>query len=160
MDFGCKIDGYCSDFTRTVAISDVDKEQQNVYDIVNTAGQMALQALGPGKRACDVDAVARGYIADMGYGEAFGHGLGHSVGLAVHEAPALNARTQDELAPGMAVTIEPGIYLKGRFGRAHRRPVCADGNGIPQPQQRAARFDYYITTEEQVWLVRGILKKD
>lgn len=116
MDFGCKFDGYCSDFTRTVAISDIDKAKQKVYDIVNCAGKMALDVLRPGMHACEVDKIAREFIVDKGYGNAFGHGLGHGVGLDIHEAPTLNPKGQTVLRPGMVVTVEPGIYIKGKYG--------------------------------------------
>ncbi len=116
MDYGCKFGSYCSDFTRTVAIYDIDNDKQKVYDIVKCAGDKALAALKPGMTAKSVDAVARDYITDMGYGEAFGHGLGHGVGLQIHEAPSLNNMGETILEPGMVVTIEPGIYLKGEYG--------------------------------------------
>lgn len=116
MDYGCKFSGYCSDFTRTVAISHIDKEMQKVYDIVNRAGDKAFETLKPGAGAKSVDAAARDYISTAGHGDSFGHGLGHGVGLFIHEAPILNAISEAVLAPGMVVTVEPGIYLKGRYG--------------------------------------------
>ncbi len=116
MDYGSKFDGYCSDFTRTVAISHIDKEMQKVYDIVNRAGENAFEALKPGAGAKRVDAAARDYISAAGYGDEFGHGLGHGVGLFIHEAPTLNAISEAVLEPGMVITIEPGIYLKGKYG--------------------------------------------
>jgi len=116
MDYGCRFGGYCSDFTRTVAISHIDKEQQKVYDIVKCAGDMATQALVAGVSAGAVDAVARDYIASFGYGDAFGHGTGHGVGLFIHEAPTINALSDAALQENMVVTVEPGIYLPGRFG--------------------------------------------
>ena len=128
MDYGCKFDGYCSDFTRTIAISDIDKEQQKVYDIVKCAGDMALAELAAGKLARDIDAIARSHIADNGYADAFGHGLGHGVGLYIHEAPSINATSDAELMDGMVVTIEPGIYLKNRFG-VRIEDICVVKNG-------------------------------
>ncbi len=116
MDYGCRFEGYCSDFTRTVAISRIDKEMQKVYDVVNRAGEEAFGALKAGAAAKDVDAAARSYINEAGYGAEFGHGLGHGVGMQIHEAPTLNALCEDILEPGMVVTVEPGIYLKGRYG--------------------------------------------
>jgi Xaa-Pro aminopeptidase len=116
MDYGSKFGGYCSDFTRTVAISHIDKEMQKVYDIVNRAGEKAFEVLKPGADAKSVDDAARDYIAGSGYGDEFGHGLGHGVGLFIHEAPTLNAISEAVLEPGMVITIEPGIYLKGRYG--------------------------------------------
>jgi Xaa-Pro aminopeptidase len=116
MDYGCRFDGYCSDFTRTVAISYIDKERQKVYDIVKCAGNLATQTLASGVSARAVDAVARDYIASHGYGDYFGHGTGHGVGLFIHEAPAMNAQSEAVLEENMVVTVEPGIYLPGRFG--------------------------------------------
>jgi len=116
LDYGCRFNGYCSDFTRTVAISYMDKERQKVYDIVKCAGERALLALMPGVHAHRVDAAAREYIAQHGFGEAFGHGVGHGVGLFIHEAPVMNALSKAILEEGMVITIEPGIYMTGRFG--------------------------------------------
>ena len=131
MDYGCRFDGYCSDFTRTVAISHMDKEQQKVYDIVKCAGDMAINALAAGMPAKAVDAIAREYIAVMGYGDYFGHGLGHSLGLFIHETPALNERSAAVLEENMVVTIEPGIYLPGRWGvRIEDLCVVKDGGCV------------------------------
>jgi len=116
MDYGCRFGGYCSDFTRTVGIFDIDKEQQKVYDIVKCAGDTALEMLADGVAARKADEAARSFIAEHGYADAFGHGLGHGVGLFIHEAPSLNEVSEAILADGMVVTVEPGIYLKGRFG--------------------------------------------
>ncbi len=116
MDYGCRFEGYCSDFTRTVAISYMDKEQQKVYDIVNRAGNIGIAALRPGALAKAVDAASRDYIAQNGYAKCFGHGLGHGVGLFIHEAPIINEVADAVLKEGMVVTVEPGIYLEGRFG--------------------------------------------
>lgn len=128
MDYGCRFGAYCSDFTRTVAISHMDKEQEKVYDIVKHAGDLALEALAAGKTAREIDAIARGTIAQAGYAEYFGHGLGHGVGLLIHEAPTLNEISTDTLVDGMVVTIEPGIYLKGRWG-VRIEDICVVRNG-------------------------------
>ena len=128
MDYGCRFGGYCSDFTRTVAISHMDKEQQKGYDIVKRAGDMALEALSAGKGTREIDAIARSYIAQEGYGQAFGHGLGHGVGMMIHEAPTLNEASDATLVDGMVVTIEPGIYLKGRWG-VRIEDICVVKNG-------------------------------
>lgn len=130
MDYGSKFDGYCSDFTRTVAISHIDKEMQKVYDIVNRAAGKAFETLGAGVGAKAVDAAARDYISAAGYGDAFGHGLGHGVGLFIHEAPTLNAISDAVLEPGMVITIEPGIYLKGRYGVRIEDICVVDKNGF------------------------------
>ncbi len=115
MDFGCIYQGYCSDMTRTVVIGRADEEQRKVYQTVLGAHLRAMEEVRPGMRCMDVDRIARDYIRDAGYGEYFGHGLGHSVGLYIHESPALNTRDETELCPGMIETIEPGIYIPG-FG--------------------------------------------
>lgn len=116
MDFGAVSQKYCSDITRTVAVGPVSSEQQKIYNIVLEAQVAALNALQPGKTCAEIDAVARNIIASYGYGEYFGHGLGHGVGLEVHENPAVNTRNQGELVPGMVITIEPGIYVSGWGG--------------------------------------------
>ena len=90
MDFGCKYLGYCSDMTRTVAIGKVTDEMKKVYGIVQRAQQTALEAINPGKKASDIDKTARDIIKYEGYGNCFGHGTGHGVGLEIHEAPTAN----------------------------------------------------------------------
>lgn len=131
MDYGCRFGGYCSDFTRTVAILNIDKEQQKVYDIVKYAGDLVLESLSHGMGALQADATARQYIVCHGYAEAFGHGLGHGVGLFIHEAPSLNQTSEAVLENGMVVTVEPGIYLKGRFGvRIEDLCVIQDGGCV------------------------------
>ncbi len=116
MDFGCVYDGYCSDMTRTVAVGSVSDKQRKVYETVLAAQLAALEAVRAGAACADVDAVARGIIADAGYGDAFGHALGHGVGVQIHEEPRLSARSQQVLSDNMVVTVEPGIYLPGEFG--------------------------------------------
>jgi len=115
MDFGCRYRGYCSDMTRTVVIGPADEKQKKVYNTVLEAQLKAINELRPGMRCCDVDKIARDHIAEAGYGSFFGHGLGHSVGLYIHESPALNTRDETVLEPEMIETIEPGIYIPG-FG--------------------------------------------
>ena len=116
MDFGASYCGYAADMTRTVAIGSVTEEMRRVYDVVLEAQELALEAIGEGKRCCDMDAIARGHIEAAGYGEYFGHSLGHATGLQIHEGPGCNWRDETVLAPGMSMTVEPGIYLPGRFG--------------------------------------------
>jgi Xaa-Pro aminopeptidase len=115
-DMGAMLDGYCSDGTRTYATGDPGEEARAVYATVLEAQLAALEALEAGARGEDVDAVARKVIEAAGHGDRFGHGLGHGVGLEVHEAPRLSPRSDDVLAPGEVVTVEPGIYLPGRLG--------------------------------------------
>jgi Xaa-Pro aminopeptidase len=117
IDFGCIRDGYCSDLTRTYAFGTIPGAWfEEIYSVTLTAQLAALEAVRPGAACRDVDAVARDIIRDAGFGEHFGHGLGHGVGLEIHEAPRLNQQSNAVLQPGMAVTVEPGIYLPGRGG--------------------------------------------
>lgn len=117
MDFGCMYQGYCSDMTRTIHIGEVvESEQKKVYDTVLRAQLAALSVVKPGMVCSDVDKCARDIIADAGYGDYFGHGLGHSVGLFIHEEPRFSMKCDAVLKPGVVITVEPGIYLPGRFG--------------------------------------------
>jgi Xaa-Pro aminopeptidase len=115
-DMGAKLDGYCSDGTRTYATGDPGEEGREVYAVVLEAQLAALEAVRAGAKGEDVDAVARKIIDAAGHGEHFGHGLGHGVGLEIHEAPRLSPRADDVLEPGEVVTVEPGIYLPGKLG--------------------------------------------
>lgn len=116
MDFGCIYKGYCSDMTRTVAVDHATDEMRQVYDVVLKAQLAACNGLKAGIHVKDGDALARDIINAAGYGQYFGHGLGHSVGLEIHEDPFLSFRGRHVLEKGMTVTIEPGIYLPGKFG--------------------------------------------
>lgn len=116
LDFGSLVDGYCSDMTRTVGIGEVAEELISIYNICLEAQLAALQALKPGMRCADVDAVARSTIEKYGYGERFGHSLGHGTGIQIHEAPALSPLSADVLEIGNLITVEPGIYLSGIAG--------------------------------------------
>jgi Xaa-Pro aminopeptidase len=113
---GAQLDGYCSDGTRTFAIGEPGEEARAVYETVREAQQAALGAIRAGVKGEDVDKVARDVIDAAGHGDRFGHGLGHGVGLEVHEAPRLSLRADDVLAAGEVVTVEPGIYLPGNLG--------------------------------------------
>jgi Xaa-Pro aminopeptidase len=115
-DMGAELDGYCSDGTRTYATGEPGEEAREVYDLTLTAQLAALGAIRAGASGKEVDAVAREIIAEAGHGDQFGHGLGHGVGLEVHEGPRLATTSEDELREGNVVTVEPGIYLPGRFG--------------------------------------------
>jgi Xaa-Pro aminopeptidase len=116
VDFGCRVDGYCSDCTRTYATGDLDEQALSVYRLVAEAQEAALAGVRAGADRRALDGIAREIIAAAGRGDEFGHGLGHGVGLEVHEEPRLSQRTEGELAAGNAVTVEPGVYLPGRFG--------------------------------------------
>jgi Xaa-Pro aminopeptidase len=115
-DMGAKLDGYCSDGTRTFATGEPGEAARAVYETVRVAQETALAKVTAGIKAEDVDSVARELIAAAGHGERFGHGLGHGVGLEVHEEPRVSQRSEDVLAAGEVVTIEPGIYLPGELG--------------------------------------------
>ncbi len=115
-DMGAKLDGYCSDGTRTYATGDPGEEGRSVYETVLAAQLASLDAIEVGAKGEDVDKVARAVIEEAGHGDRFGHGLGHGVGLEVHEGPRLSLRSDDVLAPGEVVTVEPGIYLPGSLG--------------------------------------------
>jgi len=116
IDWGAKWGGYCSDLTRVVAIGKMKPKMREIYKIVLDAQITAIHAIAPGKRLCDIDAVARRVIEKAGYGERFGHSLGHGIGLDIHEQPVLSAKAKGELQPGHVVTVEPGIYLSGVGG--------------------------------------------
>jgi Xaa-Pro aminopeptidase len=116
VDMGCVVDGYRSDCTRTLAVGELDGEAREVYELVLEAQQTALGRVAPGVGCKDLDAVARELIESAGHGERFGHGLGHGVGLEVHEEPTLSQRSEGELVSGNVVTVEPGVYLPGRLG--------------------------------------------
>ncbi|HUS81549.1 MAG TPA: Xaa-Pro peptidase family protein [Armatimonadota bacterium] len=116
VDWGATVDGYCSDCTRTVIIGEPDQRQREVWRAVREAQLAALEAAGPGVPCRDVDAAARNLLDDRGLAELFGHGVGHGVGLQVHEQPRLSASSDDVLEPGMVVTIEPAVYVEGWGG--------------------------------------------
>jgi Xaa-Pro aminopeptidase len=116
IDMGTIVDGYCSDCTRTLATGELSGEAADVYELVRSAQLAALGAIRAGVAARDADAEAREPIDAAGYGERFGHGLGHGVGLEVHEAPRLSRRSEETLEAGDVVTVEPGVYVPGRFG--------------------------------------------
>ncbi len=117
MDFGCVYKGYCSDMTRTVFVGkEPSEKQRHVYETVLKAQSEALKMIKPGEVCSKIDKCARDIIAEAGYGDYFGHGLGHSVGLFIHEEPRLSPKCHDILEPGITVTVEPGIYIPGEFG--------------------------------------------
>ncbi len=115
MDFGCIYQGYCSDITRTVSVGKAGQRQQELYELVAKGQQMGINAVKPGVAGKEVDAVVRDFFAAHGHAGHFGHGLGHGVGMEIHEAPRLSPESEDVLQPGMVVTVEPGLYIEG-FG--------------------------------------------
>ena len=116
MDFGCKVNGYCSDMTRTVALGFVTDEMSKVYDAVLKAQLAASGKVKSGASCKELDAIARNIIDQAGYGKYFTHSLGHGVGLKIHEQPNLSPKSEKILQVGNVVTVEPGIYIPGKFG--------------------------------------------
>lgn len=116
LDFGAYYNGYVSDITRTVAVGEPDEKLKEVYNIVLEAQLRGMEGIKPGMSGKEADALTRGHITEKGYGEYFGHSTGHGIGLEVHEGPALSAKSDIILEPGMLVTVEPGIYIPGLGG--------------------------------------------
>lgn len=115
LDFGCVFEGYCSDMTRTVVVGKASDRQKEIYNIVLSAQKNAIEKISPQISCSEIDAVARNIITEAGYGENFGHGLGHSVGIEIHENPAFSPKSKDIVQNGHVITVEPGIYIDG-FG--------------------------------------------
>lgn len=116
MDYGALYNGYISDITRTVAVGEPTDQMREIYEITLAAQKLAVEGFKPGMTGKEADAIARDYITEKGYGEAFGHSTGHGIGLEVHELPGLSFRSSLVLEPNMTVTAEPGIYLPGVGG--------------------------------------------
>ncbi|MGG3737896.1 M24 family metallopeptidase [Aeribacillus pallidus] len=116
LDYGAYYKGYVSDITRTIAVGEPSDELKAIYNVVLEAQLRAMDQIKPGLTGKEADAIARDYITEKGYGEYFGHSLGHGIGLEVHEGPGLSTRSDVVLQPGMVVTVEPGIYLPGIGG--------------------------------------------
>lgn len=129
LDFGCKYRGYCSDMTRTVVMGKATDKQKEIYNVVSDAQKAALDTIRAGELAKAVDDAARGVIETAGYGKNFGHGLGHSLGLKVHEAPSCSPRSQDVLCENMMMTVEPGIYIEDFGGVRIEDLVCVTNDG-------------------------------
>lgn len=128
-DVGCRKDEYCSDMTRTFFFDEPDEEQRRVYEVVRRANEAGKAAVRPGARFCDIDAAARTVIEDAGYGPYFTHRLGHQIGLDVHEPGDVSSANEAQVRPGMCFSIEPGIYLPGRFGVRIEDLVIATEDG-------------------------------
>lgn len=129
MDFGARVDGYCSDITRTVVIGPATDEQKRIYDVVLAAQAAGIAAITPGADCRGVDASARKVIDDAGYGETFAHGLGHGVGLDIHEAPRFAKISEDTLLEGDVVTVEPGVYVSDFGGIRTEDDVLVTADG-------------------------------
>lgn len=127
LDFGCVFEGYCSDMTRTVVIGEADSRQKEIYNVVLSAQQAAIDAIEEGKRCDEIDAAARQIITDAGYGENFGHGLGHSVGIEIHEMPSFSPKCHDILKNNEVITVEPGIYIEDFGGVRIEDLIVVDG---------------------------------
>ncbi len=129
LDFGAVYQGYCSDLTRTVMLGEPSPKQREIYEIVKEAQQAAVDGIRPGITGREADAIAREKIAAAGYGDYFGHGTGHGIGLDVHESPTVSPFGEQVLAPGMVVTVEPGIYLPEFGGVRIEDDVVVTENG-------------------------------
>jgi len=130
LDYGAYYNGYCSDITRTVIVGKPNDKHREIYDIVKEAQQYALDHLAAGMTGKQGDALTRDIITRYGYGEYFGHGTGHGLGMEIHEAPRLSLTGEIVLVPGMTVTVEPGIYLPGFGGVRIEDDVVITDNGI------------------------------
>lgn len=130
LDFGALYNGYISDTTRTLAVGEPSDKLKEIYQVVLDSQLLALEKVKPGMTGKEADAIARDYIASKGYGEAFGHSLGHGIGLEVHEGPGLSFRSDIVLEPGMVITIEPGIYLPNIGGVRIEDDALVTENGL------------------------------
>lgn len=130
MDFGCLLDNYCSDMTRTIFIGEASDKFKSVYAILKKAQQLAIDKVKPGVKASEIDYAARKYITEKGYGEYFIHRTGHGIGLEVHEMPYITETSEVILKPGMVFSIEPGIYLEGEFGIRIEDLVLVTEDGV------------------------------
>lgn len=130
VDWGVKIDGYCSDCTRTVATGKLPDRMREIYDVCLAAQTAAVAGIRPTMTSVEADKIARSIIEEAGYGGEFGHGLGHGIGLDVHEAPRLSTESPDTLQTGNVVTVEPGIYVEGYAGVRIEDLVIVTDDGV------------------------------
>ncbi len=142
VDLGATVAGYCSDATRTFATGPLKPKQEKIYQVVEAAQQMALEDVAAGMSCAEIDKIARDHIAAAGFGKAFGHSLGHGVGLEAHEGPVLSPKSKEVLESGMTVTIEPGIYLEGIGGVRIEDTVLVNARGA----ERLTKFPRGLTS--------------
>lgn len=138
IDMGAQFEGYCADLTRTVFVGQPDEKLRHIYDIVLGAQRVAIEGVKVGMTGGDLDQMARKVISEAGYGDNFGHSLGHGVGLAVHEFPRVGPNSTDLIDEGMVFTIEPGIYLSG-LGGVRIEDIVLVKNGIAEVVSRAKK---------------------
>ncbi len=129
MDFGVRVGEYCSDITRTVAVGFAPTEMSRIYEIVRKAQELAVHAVRPGRKCCEIDRVARTVIEEAGFGKEFSHNLGHGLGIACHELPNFSRSDETVLEPGMVMTVEPGIYVEGLGGMRIEDDVLVTEDG-------------------------------
>jgi Xaa-Pro aminopeptidase len=141
IDMGAKYQGYCSDLTRTIVLGKPDAQAKRVYDVVLAAQEAAIEMVRPDMTGAECDGIARKLIEETGYGDAFGHSLGHGVGLEVHENPGLGPNSQGKLQENMVFTIEPGIYLTG-WGGVRIEDVVVLENGRARVVSRAPKMEF------------------
>lgn len=130
MDFGARYGNYCADITRTVSIGKPGEKMREIYQIVKDAQLKAIDAIAPGKLGKEIDAVGRDYITEKGYGDNFGHGLGHMLGIVVHDGLGFSKTSETVLEPGMVLTVEPGIYIEGWGGVRIEDDVLVTDTGV------------------------------
>ena len=140
LDFGARVDGYHADMTRAVAVGEISEELRAMFDAVLEAQETALRALAPGKDGRDIDTLAREVLSAKDLEEHFPHGLGHGVGLEIHEGPRLSRRISQTLEPGMTVTVEPGVYIPGRGGVRIEDLAVITENGYERLSQSDKSF--------------------
>ena len=144
IDAGCVVDGYCSDCTRTFAVGEISERLAELHALCLEAQLAGLEAVRPGVHGRDADAASRSVIDAAGLGDAFGHGLGHGVGLQIHEGPVLRPESTDVLEAGNVVSVEPGIYLPGKGGVRIEDLVLVTADG----SERLTRFSKELLAVE------------